>query len=565
MELGNLGKYIISSSVLAGLSEENPLDILYQCQINNEKYVDREFPIIFSSLSGLLEASSKYKYWSKYRWVRISEFVDPIRIFNDHVSPLDITQGALRNYNFLCSISCLAEIPGFIENLFVTKENAYGFYSVKVCRDGVWKNIIVDDYIPCGKDSNTLCFSQTLGGEVWVSVLEKVWAKVKGSYENTELCSISDCLRDLTGAPARVLFCNKILWEEVVTSISKNYIICASASSNSSSQKLLESMGLIGSLAYAVLRVAEVPDKIVKLRNPWSKVEWNGDWSDKSAKWTEALKQQLQLTQVEDGTFWMSFKDFIEYFSYVTICETVPNNFYTSISITHDIGNYTVLSFQITSRGEYTISCDQKDKLYMSTLGDYKYSSARIVICRDTKDGLKYILGFRGLERNLFKKIQLKRGSYMVFVMVDWESNERDAVISAYGPSNVDFQDLGKLDGFLENLYKDKAIDTGSCLNYETLSLPGCCKYHEILPEEFGYYYIVNNNPKLTLNETTYFKKFKNLALMPPYSGNKYTVSVPPNSEYIILFKTITSNKYAIETSSTFSITGPDEILVINE
>jgi calpain-15 len=31
--------------------------------------------------------------------------------------------------------------------------------------------------------------------------------------------------------------------------------------------------------------------RLMKLRNPWgNKGEWNGDWSDKSEKWTPELK-----------------------------------------------------------------------------------------------------------------------------------------------------------------------------------------------------------------------------------------------------------------------------------
>jgi hypothetical protein len=40
--------------------------------------------------------------------------------------------------------------------------------------------------------------------------------------------------------------------------------------------------------AYSILdvRIAR-GEKILKLRNPWGTVEWNGNWSDKSDKWTK--------------------------------------------------------------------------------------------------------------------------------------------------------------------------------------------------------------------------------------------------------------------------------------
>ena len=34
--------------------------------------------------------------------------------------------------------------------------------------------------------------------------------------------------------------------------------------------------------------------RLVQLRNPWGKFEWRGDWSDKSTKWTDALKKAVR-------------------------------------------------------------------------------------------------------------------------------------------------------------------------------------------------------------------------------------------------------------------------------
>ena len=100
-------------------------------------------------------------------------------------------------------------------------------------------------------------------------VLEKAWAKLNSGYENIELIPLSTCLRDLTGAPTRVITCSENIWEELVLSKKNNFITCASASSTKSSQKILESMGLIGNLSYAILLTVDLEEeKILKLRNP---------------------------------------------------------------------------------------------------------------------------------------------------------------------------------------------------------------------------------------------------------------------------------------------------------
>ena len=57
------------------------------------------------------------------------------------------------------------------------------------------------------------------------------------------------------------------------------------------------SKGLVHGHAYSILRLEEVKlksgriQKIVKLRNPWSKLEWDGDWSDGSDEWDNVSKK----------------------------------------------------------------------------------------------------------------------------------------------------------------------------------------------------------------------------------------------------------------------------------
>ena len=558
-----MGKCIIASSIIEGINEDNPENILKWCQIANEKYIDRDFPASFVSLSHQGLSSSKYKNWSKFRWIRASECFASLEIFKKEVSPLDIIQGALGDINFLCALSCLSENPEVIHDMFLIKsDNSYGVYSVKLCKDGIWKAIVIDEFFPCGGDQKIPCFSQSTGGAIWVIILEKAWAKVNGSYENTESTSLVQCLRDLTGAPTYIITCNQEAWEQIVTSKENNYILCASASSTKSSQKLLEGMGLIGSLSYAVIQTADVGEKIIQLRNPWSKAEWNGDWSDTSSKWTPKIKNKLNFNEAADGKFWMSFTDFIEYFSCITVCE-LSNYKYSSIITSQDKDHYNIINFEITVSGEYTISIDQKDALYMNTIENYNYSCARLIICKESRGSLNYVIGIRACERNLLKKLALRRGKYFIFVMFDWEYQEREYVLSVYGPEIVIFEVLGQVEGFLENLYKNKALSLDEYTTYQDTGLPDCVKYYEILPEGFGYFYILNNNPKQSLIETKYFKKFTNLMLMPPYSGTKYTVTVGPNSGCIILLQVIKNDKYAIDFSFTPSI-NEEEILIVN-
>uniref|UniRef100_A0A182N3N8 Calpain catalytic domain-containing protein n=1 Tax=Anopheles dirus TaxID=7168 RepID=A0A182N3N8_9DIPT len=52
--------------------------------------------------------------------------------------------------------------------------------------------------------------------------------------------------------------------------------------------------------------------KLVCVRNPWGRVEWKGDWSDRSQKWHEIpyVKRKKLHAIKDNGEFWMSFYDF---------------------------------------------------------------------------------------------------------------------------------------------------------------------------------------------------------------------------------------------------------------
>ncbi|NXX06803.1 CAN3 protein, partial [Larus smithsonianus] len=93
------------------------------------------------------------------------------------------------------------------------------------------------------------------------------------------------------------------------------------------------SCGLVKGHAYSVTAVEETTFKgkkirLVRLRNPWGQVEWNGPWSDKSEEWNfvnEAEKIRLQHKIVEDGEFWISFEDFMRHFTKLEICNLTPD------------------------------------------------------------------------------------------------------------------------------------------------------------------------------------------------------------------------------------------------
>lgn len=79
---------------------------------------------------------------------------------------------------------------------------ASGAYQIRFCKGGKWIVVTIDDFLPVDPETNRLVFSHSPNNELWVSLIEKAYARLHGSYAAIESGSICDAFVDLTGAPA---------------------------------------------------------------------------------------------------------------------------------------------------------------------------------------------------------------------------------------------------------------------------------------------------------------------------------------------------------------------------
>jgi Calpain family cysteine protease len=175
-----------------------------------------------------------------------------------------VIQGELGSCWFLTAISSLAEWPQRIRALFENghdEPNEAGIYAVRIYKNGEKTNVVIDDWLPTlnGKPA----FSRANGHELWVLLLEKVWAKIHGCYHAIESGLTITALRDLTGAPAFITKLKDIkpedLWIKIHEADKKHWVMAAACQHEDPVKvQMIKNLGLQNFHAYSLIDAHEI-------------------------------------------------------------------------------------------------------------------------------------------------------------------------------------------------------------------------------------------------------------------------------------------------------------------
>jgi calpain, invertebrate len=291
--------------------------------------------------------------------------------FKGDASSNDVRQGAIGDCWFIGALSVLAtrdelivgagSSPMVKKGMMIDKQIASyfsmgvfpplfhkyatrGIYVMRFFKEFKWRYVIIDDRIPVYSGNSKPMFGYCTDlSELWVPLIEKGYAKLFGCYQTLVSGFIDDGLMDLTSmvCEKKKLHDKNGFFDEKNTSTTEfwnflgdmreNKSLMGCSASGATEREIQidgERTGILTGHAYGLLDVidlhCEKEDKIKKLlrvRNPWGKCEWNGPWSDYSEeieeykedldKWMSQLAEDERFNlQEEDGTFLIDYKNF---------------------------------------------------------------------------------------------------------------------------------------------------------------------------------------------------------------------------------------------------------------
>jgi hypothetical protein len=158
-------------------------------------------------------------------------------------------------------------------------------------------------------------------------------------------------------------------------------------------EQLNDAAGLVGTHAYSILDARELglipglnlgngmlgQKQLIKLRNPWGRYEWKGEWSDDSDEWKQnpMIKARLRPKAEDDGCFWMPWDKFYEAgFRKIDICDRTTKDD-LRLNVNEDMGTCGICAGSLSGLGNFFCLCQGVRYIYFGAESSTKTKSHR--------------------------------------------------------------------------------------------------------------------------------------------------------------------------------------------
>ncbi|KAM4813536.1 calpain-9 isoform X1 [Urocitellus parryii] len=275
-----------------------------------------------------------------FEWKRPGEIVEKPEFILGGATRTDICQGELGDCWLLAAIASLTLNEKALARVVPQDQNfgpGYaGIFHFQFWQHSEWLDVVIDDRLPTFRGRLVFLHSAD-HREFWSALLEKAYAKLNGSYEALKGGSTLEAMEDFTGGVAET-FLTREAPQDFYTILGKalkrgSLLGCSMDIRNAAESEARTPFGLIKGHAYTITGLDQVDFRgqkieLIRVRNPWGQVEWNGPWSDSSPEWQSvglADQKRLCHAALDDGEFWMAFQDFRAHFDKVEVCNLSPD------------------------------------------------------------------------------------------------------------------------------------------------------------------------------------------------------------------------------------------------
>ena len=436
----------------------------------------------------------------KVEWRRVWEVIANPKLL-EYVTPHQIAQTNFGDCYFVSTIGALAENQSRIKFLFGSLDiNSAGLYMVRVNIKGVQKEILVDDYFPVYAHNSQFVYAKPIEDEdIWLMLLEKVWAKINGSYSSIFAGYPHEVLTTFSNAPSFYVKLDHIedknsVWECVKEAKRESYPICCSSKDHVNVKS-----GIMKLATYSLADCFEVPlngstHRILAIRNPWEQNEYKGQYSQHDhGFWDNNFgNTQINLNLInKDGTFLIGLDDFFRHFESLDILHVHSYYNYNFEEVTTSPKRGCYFRVEIREPTECYFVLQQERRGKSSADNKMYFSRMTLAVGRWSDENEHYEYVDSKLENYLptlpARCLVLEPGNYMVYCKCEWmDGLPNSLTFATYSSKKVSIVRCEKDRRLIPEIMIDHAYKRGRRTMLDDKSWVSL----ELLYNEGGYAYI---------------------------------------------------------------------------